>query len=379
MVRKVVLLALLSTSCAFTPQLSQHSSQRADIALEMANGSKRKAALKTLGKVAGAVGTVALATTGAPGAAVAAKKAVEVVETVDNTKKLIVGGAAVIAAGAVGMKALGGEKKQDFLEASPYWDQSTVPVNVYKNKAPFTGKIVSTKRIVGPKATGETCHIVIDHKGDFPFWEGQSWGVIPPGTREKDGKPHSVRLYSIASSRYGDDMTGKTGSLCVRRATYWCPELKAEDPAKKGVCSNFLCDTKPGDEIQMTGPAGKVMLMPEEDPATDYIMVATGTGIAPYRGFVRRLFFEKTPAAEAYKGQAWLFLGVANSDALLYDDEFQDVKTRFPDNFRLDYALSREQTNAKGGKMYIQDKVEEYADEVFDKLDKGAHIYFCGF
>merc|ERR1719446_1478911 len=82
--------------------------------------------------------------------------------------------------------------KQDFLEAEPYWDQSTVPVNVYKNKAPFTGKIVSTKRIVGPKATGETCHIIIDHEGDFPYWEGQSWGVIPPGTREKDGKPHSV-------------------------------------------------------------------------------------------------------------------------------------------------------------------------------------------
>ena len=60
---------------------------------------------------------------------------------------------------------------------------------------------------------------------------------------------HSVRLYSIASSRYGDDMTGQTGSLCVRRATYWCPELKADDPAKKGVCSNFLCDTKPGDEL----------------------------------------------------------------------------------------------------------------------------------
>ena len=49
-----------------------------------------------------------------------------------------------------------------------------------------------------------------------------------------------------------------------------------------------------------------------------------------------------------------------------------------PDNFRLDYALSREQTNKKGGKMYIQDKVEEYSDEIFDRLDKGAHIYFCG-
>ena len=46
--------------------------------------------------------------------------------------------------------------------------------------------------------------------------------------------------------------------------------------------------------------------------------------------------------------------------------------------FRLDYALSREQTNTRGGKMYIQDKVEEYADEVFDLLDNGAHIYFCG-
>ena len=280
--------------------------------------------------------------------------------------------------GFAAKELLSGDKKQDFLEADPYWDQSSVPVNVYKNKAPFTGKVVSTKRIVGPKATGETCHIVIDHKGDFPYWEGQSWGVIPPGNREKDGKPHSVRLYSIASSRYGDDMTGNTGSLCVRRATYWCPELKADDPAKKGICSNFLCDTKPGDEVKMTGPAGKVMLLPEEDPTTDYIMVATGTGIAPYRGFIRRLFFEQTPAAEAYKGEAWLFLGVANRDALLYDDEFQEAKEKFPDNFRLDYALSREQSNKSGGKMYIQDKVEEYADEVFTKLENGAHIYFCG-
>lgn len=270
------------------------------------------------------------------------------------------------------------DAKQDFLEANPHWDQKTVPVNTYKNKSPFTGKVISTKRIVGPKATGETCHIIINHDGDMPYWEGQSYGVIPPGNREKDGKPHSVRLYSIASSRYGDDMTGNTASLCVRRATYWDPELKADDPAKKGVCSNFLCDTTAGSEVKMTGPSGKVMLLPEENPATDYIMAATGTGIAPYRGFIRRLFVEKTPAGEAYKGQAWLFLGVANSDALLYDDEWQSVKESHPNNFRLDYALSREQNNSKGGKMYIQDKMEEYADEVFDKLDNGAHIYFCG-
>lgn len=380
--------ALLATTAnAFAPNavppaaVSHHASS---VVLGMAaeEGSKRKRALKTLAKTAGVLTSVAFTTAGLPPAAIAAKKAkevVEVVETVDNTKKIIAAGAALLAGGAAFAKLSSAEAlTENFLEASPYWDQTDVPVNVYKNKSPFTGKVVSTKRIVGPQATGETCHIIIDHQGKFPYWEGQSWGVIPPGTREKDGKPHSVRLYSIASSRYGDDKTGNTGSLCVRRATYWCPELKAEDPAKKGICSNFLCDTKPGDDVMMTGPAGKVMLMPEQDPKTDYIMVATGTGIAPFRGFVRRLFFENNPASKAYKGQAWLFLGVANSDALLYDDEFQEAKANFPNNFRLDYALSREQNNKKGGKMYIQDKVEEYADEIFEKLNNGAHIYFCG-
>merc|ERR1711904_216219 len=254
---------------------------------------------------------------------------------------------------------------------------STMPMNTYRKK-PFEGKIVSVKRIVGPKATGETCDIVINHGGDMPYIEGQSYGVIPPGINPKTKRPNKVRLYSIASSRYGDDMTGKTTTLCVRRATYWCPELKADDPAKKGVCSNYLCDAKPGDMVKLTGPSGKVMLLPEDKPETDIIMVATGTGIAPMRSFIRRLFVEKTPYGEAYKGLAWLFLGVANTDALLYDDEWQEILKSHPDNFKLDYALSREQTNVDGGKMYIQDKVKEYADEIFDRMDKGAHIYFCG-
>jgi len=322
---------------------------------------------------------LALATSASP--ALAATKKVESLHAGQKLATFFqAGGAAagVVLATFAAKTFLGGEKKQDFLEYSPYTDQSQVPVNTWKNKNPYTGKVVSTKRIVGPKATGETCHIIIDHDGNAPYCEGQSFGVLPPGNREKDGKPHSVRLYSIAASRYGDDMSGKTTSLCVRRATYWDPELKADDPAKKGVCSNFLCDSTPGTDIKLTGPTGKVMLMPEDKPDTDLIMVATGTGIAPYRSFIRRLFVENTPAASAFTGQAWLFLGVANSDALLYDDEWQETLAAYPDNFRLDYALSREATNKKGGKMYIQDKVEEYADEVFNKLDNGAHIYFCG-
>merc|ERR1719498_1431548 len=190
------------------------------------------------------------------------------------------------AAAKVSMLAVEGATsgKQDFLEADPYYDMSSIPLNTYKNKEPFTGKVISCKRIVGPQATGETCHIIMNHEGKMPYWEGQSYGVIPPGLNPKNGKPNGVRLYSIASSRYGDDMTGTTTSLCVRRATYWCPEMGKEDPAKKGVCSNYLCDAKAGDEVKLTGPSGKVMLLPEktmqEKPDTDIIMVATGTGIA---------------------------------------------------------------------------------------------------
>merc|ERR1711924_133542 len=121
-----------------------------------------------------------------------------------------------------------------------------------------------------------------------------------------------------------------------------------------------------------------VMLIPEEKANGNVPMVATGTGIAPYRSFIRLLFVEKTPYGAVYSGLAWLFLGVANTDALLYDDEWQEVLKSYPNNFRLDYALSREQTNVDGGKMYIQDKVKEYADEIFDRMDSGAHMYFCG-
>lgn len=254
-----------------------------------------------------------------------------------------------------------------------------LPLNTYNGRKPFKATIVSVDRIVGPKATGETCHVVLRTNGDIPFVEGQSYGIIPPGSRKNSkGKevPHATRLYSIASTRYGDFFDGQTASFCVRRATYWDPELGREDPEKKGLCSNMLCDAQPGQEVTMVGPSGKILLLPE-DPTTPVIMVATGTGIAPYRAFWRRFFVEDVPGYK-FEGLAWLFMGVANADAKLYDEEIQAVRAAHPDQFRVDYALSREQTNKSGGKLYIQDKIEEYADEVFDLLAKGAHIYFCG-
>jgi ferredoxin--NADP+ reductase len=126
----------------------------------------------------------------------------------------------------------------------------------------------------------------------------------------------------------------------------------------------------------MTGPVGASMILPDDAANKVHIMVATGTGIAPYRSYWRRMFLEDTPFK--FTGLAWLFMGVANSDAKLYDDELQEILTNYPDQFRVDYALSREQTNRSGGKMYIQDKMEEYADQIFDLLEEGAILYVCG-
>jgi len=75
---------------------------------------------------------------------------------------------------------------------------------------------------------------------------------------------------------------GKTASLCVRRSLF-TDDTGAEDPDKKGICSNFLCDAKPGDEVMLTGPAGKALLLPATSPEADIILVATGTGVASYR------------------------------------------------------------------------------------------------
>jgi ferredoxin--NADP+ reductase len=252
-----------------------------------------------------------------------------------------------------------------------------VPVNLYKPKNPFVGTVTENYSLLADGAIGRVNHITFDLSGGDPhlnYVEGQSIGIIPDG-EDANGKPHKLRLYSIASTRHGDNMAGNTVSLCVRQLQY-----EKEGETINGVCSTFLCDIEPGAKVKITGPVGKEMLLPADEDA-NVIMLATGTGIAPMRTYLRRMFepAEREKNGWHFKGKAWLFMGAPTTANLLYDADFEHYQSQFPENFRYTKAISREQQNAKGGRMYIQDRVSENAEEIFSWIENPkTHVYMCG-
>ena len=255
---------------------------------------------------------------------------------------------------------------------------SDVPVNIYRPKSPFVGKCISNEPLVGEDGIGTVQHITFDLSGgDLHYVEGQSIGIIPEGTDEK-GKPHKLRLYSIASTRHGDNLDDKTVSLCVRQLEYKHPET---NETVYGVCSTYLCNLEPGSDVKITGPVGKEMLLPD-DPDANIIMMATGTGIAPFRAYLWRMFKDeerKLNPEYKFKGFAWLIFGIPVTPNILYKEELESLQNQYPDNFRLTYAISREQKNPEGGKMYIQNRVAEQADELWKLIqDPKTHTYICG-
>jgi len=252
-----------------------------------------------------------------------------------------------------------------------------VPVNIYRPKTPFEGTVIENYSLLKEGAIGRVNHITFDLKDSDPFLnyiEGQSIGIMPAG-EDANGKPHKLRLYSIASTRHGDDFNGNTVSLCVRQLQY-----EKDGETINGVCSTYLCDIKPGDKVKITGPVGKEMLLPDEEDS-NIVMLATGAGIAPMRAYLRRMFepTEKEKNKWNFKGKAWLFMGAPKSANLLYEEDLQRYIADNPDNFKYTKAISREQQNTKGGRMYIQDRVLESANELFNMIeDEKTHIYLCG-
>ncbi len=239
---------------------------------------------------------------------------------------------------------------------------------LYKPKNPLKIRVVQNTKLVPEDYEEDVRHIILDLKNtNYVYTEGQSLGVLPPGVDEK-GKPHKLRLYSIASPYGGDPDYPNTVSLCVKRVVY----KNENGQVIKGVCSNYLCDLKEGDEVLVTGPAGKHFSLPE-DPNTDLIFLATGTGIAPFRAFLFKFFYQNHP----HNAKIYLFFGTRyKKDHLYANDINNDFLKLKDDRFVFYSALSRENPNKK---IYVQHLLEEHKEEIEEILKrKNFIIYICG-
>ena len=139
-----------------------------------------------------------------------------------------------------------------------------------------------------------------------------------------------------------------------------------------GEVSNLICDAKPGDTLQITGPAGKGFLLPDAPLDHNYVFAATGTGIAPFRGMLMELF------EQGFQKDVWLVFGVPYSTDVLYDEEFCRLAERHP-NFYYITAVSREQKNSIGGKLYVQHRLQDSEDALVPLLaNPETMFYMCG-
>lgn len=244
--------------------------------------------------------------------------------------------------------------------------------------APVTARVVETRRCTASqKAAGVVRHIAFDIAGTplaGNFIAGQSFGVVPPGVDAK-GSPNKLRLYSVASPRQGEDGNGTVIATTVKRLV---DEHWESHELFLGVCSNYLCDLKVGDEVRLTGPNGKRFVLPADVNAHDYVFFATGTGIAPFRGMLMELAhagFGVNPTQGA-SGRAILVLGAAYATDLSYHAELTKMAQEYP-WFEYVTAISRER-NTEGGPAYVQDRVKEGGSVA--RLLEGPRTlaYICG-
>ena len=227
-------------------------------------------------------------------------------------------------------------------------------VNMYTLGKPATAKVQGNYRLTNDDGH-DVRHIILDFGGQpFPAIEGQSIGIIPPGTAA-DGKPHLPRLYSISSPRDGERANYNNLSLTVKRE-------------EGGLCSNYVCDLKKGDEVQVTGPFGATFLMPD-DPSARLLMICTGTGSAPMRAFTMRR--QRTVGEK--NGGMLMFFGARSPGALPYFGPLGKVPERL---LHKHLVFSRVEGQPK---EYVQDRMRSEEDAVAEMLqDPKTHIYICG-
>ena len=251
----------------------------------------------------------------------------------------------------------------------PPWSAAHPYTNLYGPRAArksVRATCAGNLRVTEVGSDYDTHHIVLDF-GDMPFpvLEGQSIGIIPPGT-DAQGRPHHPRQYSVASPRNGERPGRNNLSLTVKRVL-----ADPQGHPVRGVASNYLCDLQVGDTVEVIGPFGSSFLMPNH-PKSHLVMICTGTGSAPMRAMTewrRRL----RASGKFEGGRLLLFFGARTPQELPYFGPLQKLPRDFID---IHFAFSRVPGQPK---RYVQDAMREAAAELVPLLqDPDAYFYVCG-
>jgi sulfite reductase (NADPH) flavoprotein alpha-component len=172
-------------------------------------------------------------------------------------------------------------------------------------------------------------------------------------------RPQVQRLYSIASSR---KRVGEEAHLTLDVLRY-----HAHGFDHLGAASGFLAALEDDAQIPVYIEPNERFRLPT-DSSRDILMIGPGTGVAPFRGFVQER------AETGATGRNWLFFGARHFNTeFLYQTEWQEALAK-GELHRLDLAFSRDQSQ----KIYVQDRLREHGREVYDWLQRGAHLYVCG-
>jgi ferredoxin--NADP+ reductase len=243
-----------------------------------------------------------------------------------------------------------------------------IPGPRYALDQPGVARVTSNDRIT-PESAPEVRHIVLDVSGlDYEYREGQSLGILIPGVEDR-GHASAMRFYSIASGRSGEGGNPDLLAFSVKRARSRDPETGTP---RSSPATEFLCGLGPGDEVALTGPFGSSFLLPD-DPRANLILVGTGTGVSPFRGFLRHIFADRAD----WTGQVRLFAGSRSLAECLYRDEFESYRDR--PNFKASFALSREEQASEGHRMYVHHRMAEQIEDLWTLLDREETLlYICG-
>ena len=167
------------------------------------------------------------------------------------------------------------------------------------------------------------------------------------------------RLYSIASSQKANPTEVHLTVAAVRYETH--------GRKREGVCSTFLSDRADNAPVPVFVHTAKHFRVPE-DPSIHAIMVGPGTGIAPFMAFLQER------KATGATGKNWLFFGDQKSSTdFLYREELESWVSEGVLH-KLSTAFSRDQAE----KVYVQHRMLEEAEELYEWLQQGGYFYICG-